>query len=179
MLIRKLLLVVSLGFNGWRDGGDNGIHPLKNGELGRIARALAKFENTSVTAPAILESGCNILEQDFCGTFLMEARHGEAAMVDGSLLAERDHLFSNGTGGLGLGQGRRDALVFNQAANEVGKHRIAMFGCAAQFGRALQMSHGNSLFGFNFFLRRVHESRFKIHTEREAEGSQFVFDFVE
>jgi hypothetical protein len=99
--------------------------------------------------------------------------------MNGAALAERDHFFGDGTRGLGLGQSRRHALVFDQAANEVGQHRVAMFGRAAQFGRSLQVSHKFLTPPSVLPSAWLDQARLKIHAERQAERGQLVFDFVE
>ena len=66
---------------------------------------------------------------------------GEAAGLDGAAFAERDDLFGHGARGLGLGERGGDAFVFDEAANQVGEHRVAVFAGSAQLGSSLKVSH--------------------------------------
>src|SRR5262249_26168100 len=87
-----------------------------------------------------------LVEQDFDHVLLVQSGRGQPSVVDGSPLAEGNHLFGHGTGSLGLGQGRGNAFVFDEAANQVGEHRIAMFTGAAQFSCSLEVAHKRNVF---------------------------------
>src|SRR5881296_1110193 len=66
-----------------------------------------------------------------------------AAVVQGAALAEGDHFFGDRTSGFGLGQRGRDAFVFDEAANQVGQHGVAMLAGAAKFGGSFKVAHAN------------------------------------
>ena len=51
--------------------------------------------------------------------------------MNGAALAEGNHLLGDGSGGLGFGQSGHDAFMFDEAANQVGKHRIPVLAGAA------------------------------------------------
>src|SRR5258705_5670742 len=89
-------------------------------------------------------AGSDFVEQDLNGVFLMQARGSQAAIVKGAALAEGDHFFSDGARGFGFGQGGGDAFVFDEAADQVCEHGIAMLAGAAEFGGAFKVAHRTS-----------------------------------
>jgi hypothetical protein len=93
----------------------------------------------------------------------MEPGGGQAAVVQSAALAQGDHLLGDGPGGFGLGQGRDDAAVFDEAANQAGQHAIAMLARAAQFGCAFKVAHKGPLINFVFVLGRFQIGGIDIH----------------
>jgi hypothetical protein len=77
-----------------------------------------------------------LAEQDFDSVLLVQPGGSQSAIVESAALTERDHLLSDRPGGFGFGQGRGDAVVFDQAAHQIGEHGIAMLTGAAEFGSA-------------------------------------------
>lgn len=110
--------------------------PFEDGELGGVALPLVEADNASVATGAVFEERRDVLEEHFYGVFLMQARSRETAVVERAALAERDHLFGDGTRSLGLRHSGPDPFVLNQAADQVREHRVAMIAFAAKLGRA-------------------------------------------
>jgi hypothetical protein len=106
-----------------------------------IALALPKFDNSGVAAMAFFLRRGYLVEKNFHGIFLMQPGSGESPIVDAPSLAQGDHFLSHRAGGFRLSQRGGDAFVFDEAANQVGKHRIAVLTGAAQFGGSLEMAH--------------------------------------
>src|SRR5438067_11960313 len=52
-------------------GEDGEVNPFENGALGGVALALVEANDTGVTAAALFLGGCNFVEEDFYGVFLM------------------------------------------------------------------------------------------------------------
>jgi hypothetical protein len=109
--------------------------------LGGIALALVQPHDTGVSAVALFLRGSNFGEEDLHGVFLVEPGDGEAAVVNGAAFAEGHHLFRYGTGGFGFGDGGNDAFMFDEAADQVPEHGVAMLAGAAQLGGSFKMSH--------------------------------------
>src|SRR6266568_1983711 len=70
-----------------------------------------------------------------------QARGGQAAVVERAALAESDQFLRDAARGFGFGQRGDHSPVGNEAANQVGQHRVAMLELAAQLGGAFEMSH--------------------------------------
>ena len=66
----------------------------------------------------------------------MQPSGGETPIVQSAALAEGHDFFGDGTRGLGFGHGGFDALVLDQAADQVGEHGVAMIALAAELVRA-------------------------------------------
>jgi len=115
-----------------------------------VARLLEAAPGLKYRAALSVAYGAGLLVAPFFALVLrqlhgrpvrVQARRSEAACVQCAALAERDDLFGNRPRGFGLGQRSGDALVQDEAANHVREHRIPMLKGAAQFGRALKVSH--------------------------------------
>src|ERR1035437_2128006 len=126
---------------GGRRRGSNEVHPFEDGALGGVALALVHLDDAGVAAVAVFEGGGDVCEEGFGGVFLAQTGGGQTAGVEGAFLAKGDEFLGDGPRGLGLGEGGGDAFVLDEAANEVGEHRVAMLAGAAQLGRSLQVSH--------------------------------------
>ena len=113
----------SLGF-GRRFGCNTEVHPFEDGQLRGVTLALVQLHDAGVTAVALFVSGSDFVEEDLHGIFLVQPGGGNAAVVQGAAFAQRDHFLGHGTGRLGLRQGGRDAVVLDEAANQIGQHRI-------------------------------------------------------
>ena len=92
-------------------------------------------------ATLILLRWSNFAEQNFRRVLLVQPGCHQTASVNRVLLAQRDYFLGHGTRGFRLGERGRHAFVFDEAANQVGKHRIPVFTGAAQLGGASKMSH--------------------------------------
>ena len=155
------------------------VDPFDDGALSGIALTLVQANDSRVAAVAILEAGRNVFEENLGGIFLMQSRNGQTTMMDGAALAERDHFLGHGSRGFGFGQGGCDAPVFDQAADQVGEHGIAMLKLAAQFGRSFTMSHKTLADELAVLFGSFQQFRLEAHAQREAERGEFIFDFVE
>jgi len=120
-----------LGGRGFGRRWDGLVHPFQDGLLGGVAAAQPQPYDARIASVPLFVRGRNFVEQQFDGIFLVEARCGQAPMVDGAAFAQGDHFFGYGTGCFGLGEGGGDAAVFDEAANQVGQHRIAVLAGAA------------------------------------------------
>jgi hypothetical protein len=118
--------------------------------LGSVAGALAELNDASVTAAAIFLGRSDFGEQDFYRVFLMEAGYGQSAGSEGTAFAKRDHFFRHRTGRFGFGQGGSDALMLNEAANQIGEHGVAVVASSAKFGCAFEVAHGCSVLSIQF-----------------------------
>src|SRR5215831_907647 len=117
--------------------------PFENGALGGVALALVEANDTSVAAGAVFVGGGDLVEEHFDRVFLMQACGSEAAIVHGAALAKSDHFFGDGARGFGLGERCGDAFVFDEAADEVGEHRVAMGASATEFGGTFEVAHAS------------------------------------
>jgi hypothetical protein len=129
-----------LGFFG-RSGFGREFDPFEDRFLGGVALALIQADDAGVAAATIFLAGSDFVEENFYGVFLVEAGGGEAAIMERATLAEGYHFFSDGAGGFGFGQSGGDAFVFDEAANQVREHRVAMGTGAAEFGGAFEVAH--------------------------------------
>ena len=85
-----------------------------------------------------------------------------------SSFAEAEQLFGHWPRGFCLGERGRDALVFDEAAHQVGKHRIAMGTGAAEFGGTTKVTHGT--LDFFCFRCRFEKRWVDVHTEGQTQG---------
>ena len=63
-----------------------------------------------------------------------------------ALLAQGDHLFDERTNGLGLGDGRLDAIFDDDGRDQVAQQSAAMAGVASEFESCIAMAHDVALF---------------------------------
>jgi hypothetical protein len=162
-----------------------------------VTLALIHLDDSCVATWTGLECGCQFLEQDtndvllspplfaislasVQGSWLLtKPGSGQTSGMESAAFAKGDELFSNGTGGTGLGKGCGDSLMFNEAADEIGEHRITMRSGAPEFGGVFEVAHGEwVLFGDRFFFGRFEQSGIEVHAEAEAEGSELILDFI-
>src|ERR1019366_8889475 len=121
------------------------VHPFEDSLLGGITLALVELEDPGVAPATLLLRGSDLVEQNLHRVLLVETRGGDATIVKGPVLAERDHLLGDGPRGFGFGQGGGDAFVYDQAADHVGEHRVPVCAGAAQLGSSLKVSHKSLL----------------------------------
>jgi hypothetical protein len=178
--------------------GHRNLNPFKDGTLSRVTLALIHFDDASVATRPGLKCGCQFFEQDTHNVFLrppflsvslapvqgpgLLAKPGssKATGVESPAFAKGDELFGDRPCGAGLGEGGGDSFMFDEAADEIGKHRIAMRSRAPEFGGVFEMAHGERvLFGDRFFLGRFEQSGIQVHAEAQAEGSELVLDLVQ
>ena len=164
-----------LGGGHWRHLGlllKRLVHPLQDGHLSGVAPADAgELDDARVAAHAILKRRGDLIEQDanhvvltaplfaelLAGDSLGPGEKpalgrpqpcgGQTAMVQGAPFAEGHHLLGDDARGLGLGQGGGDFLLLDEAAHQVGEHRVSMLPGAAQLGGSYSVSHGLQLGG--------------------------------
>jgi hypothetical protein len=122
-------------------GHNRHIDPFEDGALAGVALALIEANDSGVAAVTILLGRSDFGEENFDRVFLMKAGHSKPAVVQCAVFAECHHLLGNRAGGFRLGQSCRDAFVLNEAANHVGKHRVAVLASAPEFGRSFKVSH--------------------------------------
>ena len=119
------------------DGSNGHIDPFKDSEMPGIALALAQFHNPCITAMALLLERSDFVEEDADHVLLVQSCSSHAAVMQSALFAQGDHLFGHRARCFGLGQSGGDPFMFDEAANQVGKHRVAMLAGAAQLGGSL------------------------------------------
>ena len=131
-----------LGFFGRRNAG---VDPLDQSHGSRVGATLAKLDDAGVTSRAIGAGRSDFFEQHF-GTALgnlvaAKDRDGTATAVQGVRLAESHELVSKRTQSLGLGQGRFDLLVLNEAGGKVAHKGLAVGFVALKFYGLASVSH--------------------------------------
>src|SRR6266702_4064547 len=130
-----------LGFGGSLRHVQRQVHPFEDGALGGVTLALVEADDSGVAAVALFLRRGDLVEEDFHGVLLMKTRGGQAAVVEGAALAEGDHFLGDRAGGFGFGQRGGHAFVFDEAANQVGEHRISVWCSAGQLGGSLEVAH--------------------------------------
>ena len=171
-----------LGGGRWRRLGlllKRFVHPLQDGHLRAIPPADAgELDDARVAAHAILKRRGDLIEQDANHVVLLaplfaellagdslgpgekpalgrpQPCGGQAAMVQGAPFAEGHHLLGDDACRLGLGQGGGDFLLLDEAAHQVGEHRVSMLPGAAQLGGSYSVTHGLAGGGLFFVLDR-------------------------
>ena len=124
------------------------IDPLDVGHRSGVAEALAQLDDAGVATLAIRSTGRDIGKEFFYGILLTEVSSGETAGVKITTLAKGDHFLGEGPDGLGFREGGLNAFVFDQAADLVREHGIAMSGGAAEFDGFFLVAHGVLAGGF-------------------------------
>jgi hypothetical protein len=93
---------------------------------------------------ALLLRGSDLIEQNAHGILLVQSRRCYAPIMNGAAFAQGNHFLSHGANGFRLLQRRGDATVFDETANHISQHRIAMLAGSPEFGRSLKVTHTKS-----------------------------------
>ena len=120
---------------------NGGIYPLQIGDRSRVAFALPKFHDSSVTPAAIGRARRDFIEQLFHRIFLPENRESGATSMDRPFFAEGDHFLRERPDRFGFRQRGTNALMLDQAANLICQQRFPMLGRASELYRFLLVSH--------------------------------------
>ena len=157
------------------------IHPFENRFFAGITPLAAReLDDPGVSTVTPFLSGGNLIEENVNGIFLVKSSCRQASMMNRAAFAESDHFFRDGPGGFGFRQRGRDSFVLDQAANQVREHRVAMRAGSAQLSGSFKVAHrSRNDWHLRLFLRRVQQGRINVHSQRETEALQFVFDFVQ
>src|SRR5213594_1880344 len=105
----------------------------EDGHFGVVADAVAGTDDAGVTAGAVAE-----LRRDFAEELLRDGGQQEvgsrlAPRLERVALAESDHFFGHGAGGLGARERGGDAPVFEQIGDQAAQYGAAMIGLLAEF----------------------------------------------
>ena len=83
-----------LGLSGLRFGQSN-VDPFKDGPLTSVTLALTELNDAGITTMTLFLGWSNLGEEDFNSVFLVESGRGEAAVMQGTPFAQRNHFLSN------------------------------------------------------------------------------------
>jgi len=117
------------------------IDELDDAHVGTVTETETRFQDTGITARTLGDLGSDRTEQLRNGLLLLQVREYYTARMSGVLLRSCRQRLDELLNGLGLGDGRRDALVQDERRGHIRKHCLAVAGLSAKMIKIFIVSH--------------------------------------